>query len=43
MLLLLGDQFLCLCQLYCNTAFVISNIEKDFHEDNLSFVLFTIS
>ena len=30
------DQ-LCLRQFYCNTAFVISNLEKGFHQDNLSF------
>ena len=38
LLLLLKDQFLGLYQLYRNTAFIISNPQKDFHQDNLSFV-----
>ena len=31
------DQFLHLYQFYRNTAFIISNLQKCFHQDNLSF------
>ena len=30
-------NFFRLYQLYCNTAFIISNLQKDSHHDNLSF------
>ena len=36
--LLLQDQFLRLYQFYRNIAFIIYNLQKDFHQDNLSFV-----
>ena len=32
------DQFLRLYQFYSYTAFIISNLQKDFHQDNLPFV-----
>ena len=31
-------QFLCWYKFFCNTAFIISDLQKDFHQDNLSFV-----
>ena len=36
--LLLVGLILCLYQLYRNTAFLISNLQKDSHQDNLSIV-----
>ena len=33
----LQDLFLRLYQFYHNTAFIISNLQKDFHQDNLAF------
>ena len=38
LLLFNQDQFLRLYQFCRNTAFMISNLHKDFHQDNLSFV-----
>ena len=40
LLLLLQDLFLFLDQFYCNTSFIISNLQKYFHQYNMSFVCF---
>ena len=38
LLLLLVRSIPCLYQFYRNTGFIISNLQKGFHQDNLSFV-----
>ena len=42
LLLLLVNQFLHLYQFYCNAAFIISNPQKDFYQDNVAICLFAI-
>ena len=42
LLSLLVGSIPALYQFYRNTTFVISNLQKDFHQDNLSFVFLQI-